>query len=64
MAKNTNDSADRRSQILDAALQLFSIHGVAGTSMRALADAVGIKAASLYNHFASKRIRWGPQIAL
>jgi AcrR family transcriptional regulator len=45
---------DRRAQIVDAAMRLFAEHGVARASMRALADAVGIKAASLYNHFASK----------
>jgi len=45
---------DRRSQIVDAAMRLFAERGASGTSMRALADAVGIKAASLYNHFASK----------
>jgi AcrR family transcriptional regulator len=54
MATTANHSADRRLQIIDTALQLFAVHGVAGTSMRALADAVGIKAASLYNHFGSK----------
>jgi AcrR family transcriptional regulator len=54
MATTTVQSVDRRRQIIDTALQLFAVHGVAGTSMRALADAVGIKAASLYNHFDSK----------
>jgi AcrR family transcriptional regulator len=60
---DTHDSAtvstaprtgDRREQIIDTAMRLFAVHGAAGTSMRTLADAVGIKAASLYNHFSSK----------
>ena len=44
-----------RVKILDEALILFSESGYELTSMRKLADAVGIKAASLYNHFNSKR---------
>ena len=44
-----------RVKILDEALILFSESGYELTSMRKLADAVGIKAASLYNHFSSKR---------
>jgi AcrR family transcriptional regulator len=54
MATTTNHSTERRQQIIDTAMGLFALHGVAGTSMRALADAIGIKAASLYNHFGSK----------
>ena len=36
------------------ALALFSDRGYDGVSMRDIASAVGIKAASLYNHFKSK----------
>jgi AcrR family transcriptional regulator len=43
-----------REEILDAAAQLFSEQGYAGTSTRAIATAVGIKQASLYYHFANK----------
>ncbi len=46
---------DARNRILDAAFALFSEKGFTATSMRDIADAVGIKAASLYNHFAGKR---------
>ncbi len=41
--------------ILYQALTLFSEKGFEGVSMRDIASAVGIKAASLYNHFRSKR---------
>ena len=41
-------------KILEEALVLFSDIGYEGTSMRRLAQSVGIKAASLYNHFDSK----------
>lgn len=43
-----------REEILDAAAELFSMHGYAATSTRAIAAAVGIKQASLYYHFPSK----------
>lgn len=47
-------SFDRRAEILAIATDLFLAHGFAGTSMAALARAVGIQKASLYHHFASK----------
>lgn len=43
-----------RAEILDAAAELFSTRGFATTSTRQIADAVGIRQASLYNHFATK----------
>ena len=46
--------ASTRDRILEAALDLFARHGFAGTSVRQLARAVGLRESSLYNHFASK----------
>ncbi|GGK49624.1 TetR/AcrR family transcriptional regulator [Nocardia camponoti] len=43
-----------RAEILDAAGELFTTKGYANTSTRAVADAVGIRQASLYHHFSSK----------
>jgi AcrR family transcriptional regulator len=43
-----------REEILDAAAELFTTHGFASTSTRAIADAVGMRQASLYHHFATK----------
>ncbi|WP_433628409.1 TetR/AcrR family transcriptional regulator [Nocardia sp. CA-120079] len=43
-----------RAEILDAAGELFTTNGYANTSTRTVADAVGIRQASLYHHFASK----------
>lgn len=43
-----------RERILEEALTLFSNKGYAATTMRDIADAVGMKAASLYNHFKGK----------
>jgi AcrR family transcriptional regulator len=47
-------SLDRRAEILAVATDLFLAHGFAGTSMSALAKAVGVQKASLYHHFSSK----------
>ena len=41
-------------EILDAAGELFTEQGYAGTSTRAIAEAVGLRQASLYHHFATK----------
>jgi len=46
--------ATGREQILDAAAELFTTHGYARTSTRAIAEAVGIRQASLYHHFRTK----------
>jgi len=43
-----------REQILDAAAEMFTVQGFAHTSTRAIAEAVGIRQASLYHHFATK----------
>lgn len=43
-----------REQILDAAAELFTTAGYANTSTRRIADAVGVRQASLYHHFATK----------
>jgi TetR/AcrR family transcriptional regulator, transcriptional repressor for nem operon len=46
--KNSKDT------ILEAATRMAQAHGYGGLNLRALADQVGIKAASLYHHFPSK----------
>lgn len=51
-APATADSG--RDRIMDEAASLFLRRGYDGTSLRHLADVVGIKAASIYYHFASK----------
>lgn len=46
-------------EIREAALQQFAKVGYEATTMRTIAGSVGIKAASLYNHFSSKEeILW------
>ncbi|RVW03447.1 TetR/AcrR family transcriptional regulator [Rhodococcus spongiicola] len=46
--------ATAREEILDAAAELFTTRGFTGTSTRMIADAVGIRQASMYHHFATK----------
>ena len=45
---------DTRRQILNAAAKLLRQNGYASTSLRDIAAATGMKAGSLYYHFASK----------
>lgn len=45
---------NKRGDILREAARLFAARGIAATSIRDIADAVGVKSASLYHHFASK----------
>lgn len=40
--------------MLDAALDLFAQHGVSGTSLQMIADAVGITKAAVYHQFRTK----------
>ena len=49
------EKSNTRQEILDAALDLFSVNGYEATSISQLADAVGIRKASLYSHFANKQ---------
>ena len=44
----------RKEEIIYAALELASVHGITNVSMAQIADKVGIRAPSLYNHFRSK----------
>ena len=44
-----------KQEILDAALELFSLQGFEPTSISQIAGAVGIRKASLYSHFESKQ---------
>lgn len=50
---DTRAAATRR-RVLDAAARQFRERGYAGVSLRGIAAAAGIKAGSLYYHFASK----------
>ena len=49
------EKSNTRKEILEAALDLFAVNGYEATSISQLADAVGIRKASLYSHFANKQ---------
>lgn len=50
----TTDNASRKDVIVQKAALLFKEKGFKASSMRELADVVGVEAASLYNHIKSK----------
>jgi AcrR family transcriptional regulator len=45
---------DTRTRLLDTALELFTRHGVEGTSLQMIADAMGVTKAAVYYHFKTK----------
>jgi AcrR family transcriptional regulator len=45
---------DTRTRLLHTALRLFTEHGVEGTSLQMIADALGITKAAVYYHFKTK----------
>lgn len=47
-------SGGSKDRILAAALELFTEHGYRATSMRQIAERVGLTKATLYHHFSSK----------
>ena len=49
------DRGNTKQEILEAALELFSVQGFEATSISQIASAVGIRKASLYSHFESKQ---------
>ncbi|MBJ7336068.1 TetR family transcriptional regulator [Mycolicibacterium sp.] len=58
MTDRAPDDAPPRSpaqtRVLDAALALFSEHGVSGTSLQMIADAIGVTKAAVYRQFQAK----------
>jgi AcrR family transcriptional regulator len=52
-----------RTNILLAAVELFSKRGYEGVSMKAIAQAVDISAPALYNHFKDKRALYNATVA-
>ena len=48
------DASSTRERILDVALDLFTEKGFDGTSLREIAERLGVTKAALYYHFASK----------
>jgi AcrR family transcriptional regulator len=53
--KSKSAPAVRRERLIAVAMELFGEHGFAGTSVRDIALAAGVKMGSIYNFFADKR---------
>lgn len=49
---------DTRERILEAALEMFSKYGYAGTNIRELTASLGLGKSSMYRHFESKEDIW------
>jgi AcrR family transcriptional regulator len=49
-----SEPRDRRELILSTAAEMFARRGLRATTVRAIADAVGVFSGSLYHHFPSK----------
>ncbi|MBZ5703921.1 MAG: TetR/AcrR family transcriptional regulator [Acidobacteriia bacterium] len=45
---------DRRQQLIDTAMRLFSVQGFDGTTTREIAEAAGVNEAIIFRHFSSK----------
>jgi AcrR family transcriptional regulator len=52
MSRQTGEQ--RRQQLLEAAIALFSIHGFEGTTTRAIAEAMGVTEALIFHYFPTK----------
>jgi len=50
---------DRRKQILETAVRLFSAHGFSGTTTRKIAEAAGVWEAMVFRHFSTKDELYG-----
>ena len=49
------ERGNTKQEILEASLELFSVQGFEATSISQIANAVGVRKASLYSHFDSKQ---------
>ncbi len=54
-AENGRAGTGGRAQILDAAAELFTEQGYGAATTRQIADAVGVRQASIYYHFSNKQ---------
>ena len=56
MSRGVSHPADVKDRIIEEAMRLFGTNGFDGTSLQAIADAVGITKQSVLYHFASKEV--------
>jgi len=54
MTKAALGTADTRTRLIEAAIDLFTRHSFAGTSLQMIADEVGFTKAAIYHHFRTR----------
>jgi AcrR family transcriptional regulator len=54
VGRPTGPPGQARQRVLDAALDLFSEHGISGTSLQMIADRIGVTKAAVYHQFPAK----------
>ena len=54
MATATLETTDTRTRLIEVAVDLFTRHSYAGTSLQMIADAVGFTKAAIYHHFRTR----------
>lgn len=57
------DGGETRKRLLDAALELFATQGFDATTVRQIADAVGVRDPAIYAHFAGKQALYDALLA-
>ena len=53
---------ETKEKMLDAALEIFSRNGYAGTNLKEIAGAVGVVKSAFYRHYESKEEVWNAVI--
>jgi AcrR family transcriptional regulator len=54
VAAQTTSAADTRARLIDVAVDLFTRHSFAGTSLQMIADEMGFTKAAIYYHFRTR----------
>lgn len=54
LAARSPSAADTRQRLIDVAVDLFTRHGFAGTSLQMIADEMGFTKAAIYYHFRTR----------
>ena len=57
-------ASDTKERILEAALEMFSQNGYAGTNIRELSASLGLVKSGVYKHYESKEAIWNARICL
>jgi len=54
MATPTVETTDTRTRLIEVAVELFTRHSFAGTSLQMIADEIGFTKAAIYHHFRTR----------